>query len=210
MIRRFTEIYARPTYTNLNSVQLRLSKLVLREYGVSSYIPPFGWTDRSVVLLANRQSLLTWACSLLLVTVAAQACTSISYTSAIQTTCTPLDTCNGLLCFNSLRKRNVSFSVQSCSDPVLVNYTILHSETGALISSRQLNGSFVLGNASHEMQWNISRNASHLFIQVPYNKILFASSLPLYDTHTYCCGSSPLYHAIIIIIYCYYYYPLLL
>ena len=59
MIRRFTEIYARPTYTNLNSVQLRLSKLVLREYGVSSYIPPFGWTDRSVVLLANRQSLLT-------------------------------------------------------------------------------------------------------------------------------------------------------
>ena len=95
-----------------------------------------------------------------------QSCGSISYTPGPQVTCQPLDTCKGLACSNPIRKRNITFTVQNCTDPVLVNYTIVHSETGTLISTQLINDTFVMGNATHKMSWNISRNASHLFIQV--------------------------------------------
>lgn len=95
--------------------------------------------------------------------IAAENCELITLKEQSSASCQPFSDCSGLFCADTKNTSHVRFTVDNCEDPVLVNATFHHFET----VNHVFNGSSTISlELEEEVSWNMSRNASHLFVQV--------------------------------------------
>lgn len=94
--------------------------------------------------------------------IAAENCELITLKEQSSASCQPFSDCSGLFCADTKNTSHVRFTVDNCEDPVLVNATFHHFET----VNHVFNGSSTISlELEEEVSWNMSRNASHLFVQ---------------------------------------------
>ena len=82
--------------------------------------------------------------------------------------CEPLGDCTGLNCFSTALNKTVTFVVQKCKDPVLVNITVV-DQIGAVLLNGVISGPTIIENDEFNININtFTRNASYLNVQVCY------------------------------------------
>ena len=116
-----------------------------------------------MLVLSIIVSLFSFLVFLLSNLITAEHCELITLEEQSNASCQPFSDCSGLFCADAKNTSHVHFTVYNCEDPVLVNATFHHVET---INHIFNDSSRISLESEREVLWNMSRNASHLFVQV--------------------------------------------
>ena len=128
------------------------------------------WCSRWANGACKRLSILSVSSPALLSAVQAQLqCPSLiaAAQSSVSPSCSAHSDCRGLVCANSNLGWNVTLTVQPCTDPVVVDVSVLTTANGNTVSF-----DFTQVGQQQQQQGNIAinllryRNASHIFVQV--------------------------------------------
>ena len=86
--------------------------------------------------------------------------------TSVNPVCEPHGDCTGLNCYTTTFDINVTFVVEKCCDPVLVNITIRNATTGNRLYSKYFNQTTTEMHDNMSLHVEMDRNETYVHIKV--------------------------------------------